>query len=120
MSLLVLYKNKKFMINCGIANVLSVIVSDVYRYVVLGCRSDADMKNYQLQVACLLLCYICYVMSIRHLNESDGALNGSIKADLDRVVSTVEKVKTSSNSIMSGITVVRELASENKLSLIHI
>ena len=55
-----------------------------------------------------------YVMSIRHLNESDGALNGSIKADLDRVVSTVEKVKTSSNSIMSGITVVRELASENK------
>ena len=114
MSLLVLYKNKKFMINCGIANVLSVIVSDVYRYVVLGCRSDADMKNYQLQVACLLLCYICYVMSIRHLNESDGALNGSIKADLDRVVSTVEKVKTSSNSIMSGITVVRELASENK------
>ena len=45
-------------------------------------------------------------MSIRHLNESDGALNGSIKADLDRVVSTVEKVKTSSNSIMSGITVV--------------
>ncbi len=53
-------------------------------------------------------------MSIRHLNESDGALNGSIKADLDRVVSTVEKVKTSSNSIMSGITVVRELASENK------
>ena len=58
MSLLVLYKNKKFMINCGIANILSVIVSDVYRYIVLVCRSDADMKNYQLQVACLLLCYI--------------------------------------------------------------
>lgn len=114
MSLLVLYKNKRFMINCGIANVLSVIISDVYRYVVLGCNSESDMKNYQLQVACLLLCYICYVMSIKHLNESDGALNDSIKSDLDRVVSTVEKVKTSSNSIMSGITVVRELASENK------
>lgn len=114
MSLLVLYKNKRFMINCGIANVLSVIISDVYRYVVLGCNSESDMKNYQLQVACLLLCYICYVMSIKHLNESDGALNDSIKSDLDRVVSTVEKVKTSSNSIMNGITVVRELASENK------
>lgn len=114
MSLLVLYKNRRFMINCGIANVLSVIISDVYRYVVLGCNSESDMKNYQLQVACLLLCYICYVMSIKHLNESDGALNDSIKSDLDRVVSTVEKVKTSSNSIMNGITVVRELASENK------
>ena len=72
------------------------------------------MKNYQLQVSCLLLCYICYVISIRHLNESDGALTDSIKSDLHRVVTTVEKVKTASNTIMDGITVVRELASENK------
>ena len=84
------------------------------RGVVLGCNSAADIKNYQLQVSCIVLCYICYVLSIRHLNESDGALTGSIKADLQRVISTVEKVKTASNTIMNGITVVRELASENK------
>lgn len=113
-SLLVLYKNRKFMINCALANSFSIIFSAVYRAVVLGCNSASDMKNYQLQVACIILCYICYVMSIKHLNESDGALNGSIQSDLDRVVSTVEKVKTASNSIMSGITVVRELAVENK------
>lgn len=53
-------------------------------------------------------------MSIRHLNESDGALIDSIKADLQRVVTTVEKVKNASNTIMNGITVVRELAIENK------
>ena len=58
--------------------------------------------------------YILYSLSIRHLNESDGALTDSIKADLQRVISTVEKVKTASNTIMNGITVVRELASENK------
>lgn len=114
MSLLVLYKNQKFMIGCGIANTLSVIFCAIYRGVVLGCNSASDMKNYQLQVSCLLLCYICYVMSIRHLNESDGALTDSIKSDLHRVVTTVEKVKTASNTIMDGITVVRELASENK------
>ncbi len=113
-SLLVLYKNQRFMIGCGIANTLSVIFSAIYRSVILGCNSASDMKNYQLQVSCLLLCYICYVMSIRHLNESDGALTDSIKSDLHRVVTTVEKVKTASNSIMDGITVVRELASENK------
>ena len=113
-SLLVLYKNQKFMIGCGIANTLSVIFCAIYRGVVLGCNSASDMKNYQLQVSCLLLCYICYVMSIRHLNESDGALTDSIKSDLHRVVTTVEKVKTASNTIMDGITVVRELASENK------
>ena len=42
-------------------------------------------------------------MSIRHLNESDGALSDSIKSDLHRVVTTVEKVKAASNTIMDGI-----------------
>ena len=112
-SLLVLYKNRKFMINCGIANALIIVGAAVYRYI-LGFNSASDMKNYQLQLSCIVLCYICYVMSIRHLNESDGAMTDSIKADLHRVVTTVEQVKSSSNIILDGITVVRELASENK------
>lgn len=112
-SLLVLYKNRKFMIHCGIANALIIVGAAVYRYM-LGFNSASDMKNYQLQLSCIVLCYICYVMSIRHLNESDGAMTDSIKADLHRVVTTVEQVKSSSNIILDGITVVRELASENK------
>ena len=112
-SLLVLYKNRKFMINCGIVNSLIIVGAAVYRYM-LGFNSASDMKNYQLQLSCIILCYICYVVSIRHLNESDGAMTDSIKADLHRVVTTVEQVKTSSNTILDGITVVRELASENK------
>lgn len=112
-SLLVLYKNRKFMINCGIANALIIVGAAVYRYM-LGFNSASDMKNYQLQLSCIVLCYICYVMSIRHLNESDGAMTDNIRADLHRVVTTVEQVKSSSNIILDGITVVRELASENK------
>lgn len=113
-SLLVLYKDQKFMVGCAIANIASVIVSVIYHLVVLGQNTATNQKNYQLQVACLLLCYIGYIMSIRHLIESDGALTDSIKADLKRVVTTVEQVKTASNTIMDGITVVRELATENK------
>ena len=113
-SLLVLYKDRKFMVGCAIANIASVIVSVIYHLVVLGQNTAMDQKNYQLQIACLLLCYIGYIMSIRHLIESDGALTDSIKADLKRVVTTVEQVKTASNTIMDGITVVRELATENK------
>lgn len=113
-SLLVLYKDRKFMLGCAIANIASVLVSVFYHLVVLGQNTATDQKNYQLQVACLLLCYIGYIMSIRHLIESDGALTDSIKADLKRVVTTVEQVKTASNTIMDGITVVRELATENK------
>lgn len=113
-SLLVLYKDRKFMVGCAIANITSVLVSVIYHLVVLGQNTATDQKNYQLQIACLLLCYIGYIMSIRHLIESDGALTDSIKADLKRVVTTVEQVKTASNTIMDGITVVRELATENK------
>ena len=112
-SLLVIYKSKNFMIKCGIANTIIIVAAAVFRCM-SGFNSAANMKDYQLQLSCIILCYICYVMSIKHLNESDGAMTDSIKADLDRVVTTVEKVKTASNTIMDGITVVSELASENK------
>lgn len=112
-SLLIIYKNRNFIIKCGIANTVIIIVGAVYKYLA-GYTSAANMKDYQLQLSCIILCYICYVMSIKHLNESDGAMTDSIKADLERVVNTVEKVKTASNIIMDGITVVNELASENK------
>ena len=99
---------------CGIVNAIIIIGSSVYRYMVLGMNSATNMKDYQLELSCIILCYICYGMSIRHLNESDGAMTDSIKGDLQRVITTVEKVKTASNSIMDGVIVVRELAGENK------
>lgn len=114
-SLLVLYKNKKFMIGCGIANSLIIVGSAAYR-MMLGFQSASNMKDYQLELACIILCYVCYVMSIKHLNESDGAMTDSIKADLQRVITTVEQVKQACNTIMNGVTVVRELASENSHS----
>lgn len=113
-SLIVIFKDEKFMIYCAVANMLSLIASIAFHIFVLGQNTAIDHKNFQLQIACLLLCYIGYIMSVRHLTESDAALTESIKSDLNRVVTTVEQVKTASNTIMDGITVVRELASENK------
>ncbi len=111
-SLLVLYKSIKFMVSCGIANSLIIAGSAAY-HISQGFNSASDMKNYQLELACIILCYVCYVMSIKHLIESDGAMTDSIKADLHRVITTVEQVKQACNTITNGITVVRELASEN-------
>ena len=111
-SLLVLYKSIRFMVGCGITNSLIIIGSSAYR-IAIGYHSASNMKDYQLELACIILCYVCYVMSIKHLNESDGAMTDSIKADLQRVITTVEKVKHACNTIMNGVTVVRELASEN-------
>ncbi len=113
-SLFVIYKDKKFMVYYGITNTIIIGISVIYHLFVLQANSADDIKNYQLQFSCMILCYICYVLSIKHLNESDGALTASIKADLKRVTQTVAQVKTASNTIMEGITVVRELATENK------
>ena len=101
------------MIQCGVVNTIIIIVSAVIKYN-NGINSENDFKEYTLQLACIILCYICYVMSIRHLNESDGAMLDSVKSDLKRVVTTVDKVKTASNTIVDGVAVVRELAVENK------
>lgn len=113
-SIQVLYKSRNFMIGCGIASTASVIANWVYKAAVLGMNSAANQKDYQLQLSCVILCYLCYVISINHLNLSDGALTNSIKANLQRVITTISQVKTASNSIADGITVVRELSDENK------
>lgn len=51
-SLLVLYKSVKFMVSCGIVNSLIIIGSAAYR-ISLGFNSATNMKDYQLEVACL-------------------------------------------------------------------
>lgn len=112
-SLFVLYKDRVFMIFYGIANSIIVIINIIIKYT-HGFNSANDMKELQLQLSCIVLCYICYVMSIKHLNESDGAMMDSIRADLQRVVDTVGNVKAASNAIVDGITVIRELSQENQ------
>ena len=67
-----------------------------------------------LEFAVVICCYVCTNMAIKHLVESDGALTASIKGNLARVVKTVEQVKIASNEVVDGVTVVRELADENK------
>lgn len=112
-SMTILFKDRKFIVSCGIGNVAIVILSTIIKFM-SGMNALADIDDYSLQISCIILCYVCYVLSINHLNLSDGALTDSIKADLDRVVKTVEQVKDSSNMIVDGITVVRELEEENK------
>lgn len=111
-SILVLYKNRNFMIGCGIASTLAVVINWIYK-ASIGMNSPTDLANYQLQLSCIILCYLCYVISINHLNLADGAMTNSIKGDLERVVTTVKTVKDASNAIMDGMTVVRELSDEN-------
>lgn len=48
------------------------------------------------------------------MTKSEKAMLGAVEMNLDRVVTTVEQVKCASTAVVDGVTVVRELAEENK------
>lgn len=112
-SMLILFKNRNFMFRCGIANIIALGVAIGKNYM-SGMNTPEDITSYEIQVACIILCYIGYVLSINHLNQSDGAMISSVQGNLQRVVTTIEQVKAASNAVVDGVTVVRELADENK------
>lgn len=112
-SMLILFKDRNYIVRCAIANTLVVIVSIIIHYR-SGMNTEANIKDYEMQLFCIIVCYSCYVLSISHMNLSDGALTTSIKSNLQRVIQTISQVKEASTSIVDGVTVVRELADENR------
>ncbi len=113
-SIIILYKDPKLIKWMMWLTMFVLITSNVYKGRVKGMMEFVSSIDGALQFAIVLCCYACTNMAIKHLVESDGALTGSITANLDRVIQTVEQVKGASNAIVDGVTVVRELAEENK------
>ena len=114
-SILILYKDPKYIRIMMWSTLFVLVTSNVYRGRVKGMMEFVSSIEGAIQFAVVITCFICTIMAIRHLVESDGALTGSIEENLRRVVQTVEKVKGASNRVVDGVTVVRELADENKV-----
>ena len=111
--LLILYKNRKLMIRCGIANVIAILVYLAKTYFTTGFTAHT-ITDAEIQIGVTLLCYISYVFAITHMQKTEDAMLGSVKADLARVVQTIQQVKSASHSIVDGVTVVNELSEENQ------
>ncbi len=113
-SILILYKDPKLIKIMMWLTMFVLVSSNIYKGVAKGMIEYVSSPECALQFAIVLCCYACTNMAIKHLVESDGALTSSIESNLARVVQTVEQVKDASNSIVDGVTVVRELADENR------
>lgn len=111
--IMIIFKNQGLILRCGAFNVVLLSVC-IIRNCMNGMNSPQEIFNYEMQVGIILLCYMGYIVSIKHLSVSDSTLLESIKDNLDKVTTTVEKVKIASNSVVDGVTVVRELADENR------
>ena len=112
-SLLILYKSRNMLIRLGIINML-ILTASLVITIIKGEMDPNTITSFEIQVAATALCYMSYILSINHLNKSDGAMLGSVQANLERVVKTIEQVKDASNAVVDGVTVVRELADENR------
>lgn len=98
-SMLVLFKNRYLLMRCGVANILCVIAFIIKNYSA-GINSPADIANYEIQIAAVILCYAGYIVSINHLSAADGAMLKAVEENLQRVVRTIEQVKTASSAVV--------------------
>ena len=119
-SILALYKNPRYIKVMLWTTMFILMTSNVYKGRVKGMMEFVSSVDGALQFIIVIICFTCTLMAIRHLIESDSALTGSIEDNLKRVVRTVEKVKGASNQVVDGVTVVRELADENKIGANHV
>ena len=113
-SVIVLYKDKKYIRVMMWTTLFILFTSNLYKGWAKDMMEFVSSVDCAIQFGVVIVCYVCTIMGIRHLVESDGALTSSIEGNLARVVQTVEKVKVASNSVVDGVTVVRELADENR------
>ncbi len=112
-SLLVLYKKRKMLIRWGILNVLILLAYLAKTGLTTGFTAHS-ITDAEIQIGVTVLCYVAYDIAIRHMTKTEDAMLGSVKADLNRVVLTIQQVKTASHSIVDGVTVVSELSDENR------
>lgn len=112
-SMMILYKQRSYLIRYGTIAMLIIIASAIQKYLTCA-NSPSDVTDYEIQIIATLLCYVGYVLSINHLKLSDGSMLATVEANLKKVVTTIEQVKTASTSVVDGMVVVRELSDENK------
>ena len=113
--MLVVYKDKALIIRYGVLNVIILAIT-IVRNFNNGMNSAQDITHYEMQFGITLFCYIGLIFAIQHLSVSDSSLLDSVKDNLSKVITTIQQVKTASNAVVDGVTVVRELSDENKHS----
>ena len=113
--MMILYKDKWMLLRIEAANILVLIANFVW-IIMSGKQTARTMPDFEVQVACTIMCYLAYLKALNYLMKSEKALLASVEGNLNKVVKTIETVKGASNSIVDGVTVVRELAEENRQS----
>lgn len=111
--MLILFKDKNYIIRCGVFNTI-VLFMYIVKAFMSGRNTPMDVTYYEVQAASMIMCYASYILAISHLTKTDGAMLNSLEGNLQRVTHTVNQVKEASDAIVEGVNTVMDLADENK------
>lgn len=113
--MMILFKNRALMVRVGLLNV--AVVATVYiRLIVTGQTTETTIADFEVALACTILCYVSYILASLYLTRSERSMLDAVEGNLQKVVHTIEVVKVASNSVVDGVVVVRELSDENRQS----
>ncbi len=112
-SILILYKDAGVMAMLLVANEI-IIGIDFIEDVRAGVVTAQIITELEIKMASIALCFLSFIFAIKYMKTSEGALLGSVKANLNKVVRTIETVRVASTSVVDGVIVVRELSDENR------
>ncbi|MCQ2507134.1 MAG: methyl-accepting chemotaxis protein [Lachnospiraceae bacterium] len=112
-SVLILYKDKRLMyISAGPVAIIQI--ASIINNISHGLNDAESITAFEIQIACIVLCYMGFIISIDHMTKSENGMLENIKANLSRVENTVNAVKVASSSVADGMQNVRSLLDENR------
>ena len=108
-----LYQNLKMMAFVGTGSMAGVIVFTL-NLVKNGKFDDVAVDNAKIQVAAVAITTLAIFLMIRYIKQLNQYNISVVENNLEKITDTVSKVRTVSNSVVDGVTAVKELSDENR------
>ncbi|MBP3886157.1 MAG: methyl-accepting chemotaxis protein [Cellulosilyticum sp.] len=110
--IIIIFKNQHFVARVGIGAAIITLIF-IIKSILGGQNSALNFSTYEIQFACIIICFIGYSLAIDHLSKAENALLSNIQSTLDTVVNTVDQVTVASHKIVDGMHLVSEFTDEN-------
>ena len=76
--MLILYKNRGLLIRVEIANII-VLIINLIRIYATGQETYRTMADFEVQLACTIMCYMGYLKSMKYIKLSEESMLGPLR-----------------------------------------
>lgn len=112
--IMILYQNTKLLLCISAATLLGTVAYTINAINRVGVREAAD--DMKIHFAAAIITGLAVFMAVRYIRKLNNYNLEVVKGNLEKVATTVEKVKEVSSSVVDGVVVVKELSDDNRAS----